>query len=187
MRDFKRMRTAVAVGCFAVVAAVIASVLPKGVVAAGNRVEAGSQASTPAASPRGQPGAKSTPAVAVEDAAKAHGKPLCAECGIIESVQRIDTPLNFTGWCDATEIALTQNSGKAFGRDFGADRESLRETVAAGIAATRSSTKDVVTTKHRIVVRLRNGSRQVFEEAAPRMVHVGDRMVVIAGAPRTDG
>jgi hypothetical protein len=45
----------------------------------------------------------------------------------------------------------------------------------------------VVTTHHRIIVRMRNGSRQVFEESTPRMVNVGDRMVVIAGAQRSTG
>jgi hypothetical protein len=158
--------------------------LPKS-VAAGNRVEAAMRPPTIQAYPANEPATR--PALLVEEPGKARGKPICAECGIIESVQRIDTPMQFTGWCDATEIARTQNSGKAFGRDFRADRESLRETVAAAIAESRDTTKDAVTTRHRIVVRLRNGSRHVFEEAAPRMVHVGDRMVVIAGAPRTNG
>jgi len=106
---------------------------------------------------------------------------------VVESMQQIDTRLEFTGWCDAAEIARSQNSGNAFGREFGGDRESLRETVAAASAATRSTTKDVVTTRHRIVVRLRNGKRQIFDESAPRMVNVGDRIVVIAGATRTNG
>ena len=182
--DFQPMRAAVALACAAVVVAVIAWALPKG-VAAGNRVEAVIRAPATEAYRAGDAAAR--PAMAIDDAGKAPGKPTCTECGIIESVQRIDTPLKFTGWCDAAEVARTQNSGKAFGRDFRADRESLRETVAAALAATRSSTKDVVTTKHRIVVRLRNGSRQVFEENTPRMVRVGDRMMVIAAAPRAHG
>ena len=111
----------------------------------------------------------------------------CAECGVVESMQQIDTRLEFTGWCDAAEIARSQNSGDAFGRGFRRDRESLRETVAAAIAANRSTTKDGVTTRHRIVVRMRNGKRQIFDESAPRMVNVGDRIVVIAGAARSNG
>ena len=181
---FQPMRAAATLACAAVVVAVVAWALPKGVLA-GNRAEAVIRAPVAEAYRAGD--AAGRPAAVVDDASKTSGKPICAECGVIESVQRIDTPLKFTGWCDAAEVALTQNSGKAFGRDFRADRESLRETVAAGIAATRSSTKDIVTTKHRIVVRLRNGSRQVFEEAVPRMVRVGDRMVVIAGAPPANG
>jgi hypothetical protein len=181
--EFKPTRAAVALACFAVVAAVLAWALPKG-VAAGYRVEA---IHAPAIGAHRAGEATARPAPAVDEPAKAHGKPICAECGIIEAVQKIETPLSFTGWCDAAEIARSQNSGRAFGRDFRSDRESLRESVAAAIAATHSSTKDAVTTRHRIVVRLRNGSRQVFEETAPRMVRVGDRMMVIAGAPRANG
>jgi hypothetical protein len=122
-----------------------------------------------------------------EEPDKGRGKAVCTECGIIEAVQSIDTPLKFTGWCDAAEVARTQTSGRAYGRDFRGDRESLRETVAAAIATSRTSTKDAVTTRHRIVVRMRNGSRQIFEESTPRMVKVGDRMVVIAGTHGANG
>jgi hypothetical protein len=36
-----------------------------------------------------------------------------------------------------------------------------------------------VTTRHRIVVRCQR-QRQIFDESAPRMVNVGDRIVIIA-------
>ena len=178
--QFKPARVAVTLACVAAVAAMLIGALPKG-VAAGNGVEGAMRPTVMQPSPVNEPATR--PALLVEEPGKARGKAVCAECGIIESVQRIETPMQFTGWCDATEIARTQNSGKAFGRDFRADRESLRETVTMALAANRSTTKDAVTTRHRIVVRLRNGSRHVFEEATPRMVNVGDRMVVIAGAP----
>ena len=187
-RDFKPTQAAVALAGVAVVAAAIAWTLPKG-IAAGNPVEPlryARYAPTTQIYRSDEPAAKQPverSAISSDEPGRASGKAVCAECGIIESVQRIETPLKFTGWCDAAEIARTQNSGKGFGRDFRADRESLRETVAVAIAATHNSTKDAVTARHRIVVRLRNGSRQVFEETAPRLVRVGDRMVVIAGAP----
>lgn len=158
---------------------------PEGTGAAGHRVEAVARASMREGDRLDPTAAR--PASPAEDAGKARGKAVCAECGIIEAVQRIDTPLKFTGWCDAAEIARTQSSGRAYGRDFRADREALSETVAAAIATSRTSTRDAVTTRHRIVVRMRNGSRQIFDESMPRMVNVGDRMVVIAGAQRTSG
>jgi hypothetical protein len=168
--------------------------LPKGATAGGttgaapadHRVAVVSRASTHEGVRPGEVAAR--PALAApEEPGKARGKAICAECGIIEAVQRIDTPLKFTGWCDAAEITRTQSSGRAYGRDFRGDRESLRETVTAALAASRTSTKDAVTTWHRIVVRMRNGSRQIFDESTPRMVNVGDRMVVIAGAHRSNG
>lgn len=179
-----RAQWAVALTVLAAIAAGIGWALPKG-AAAGDRVQAAMRSPATEASRVAPPWARA--AVRVEEADKARGKASCAECGVIESVQRIETRMAFTGWCDAVEIARTQTSGSAFGRDFRGDRESLPETVAAAIAAVRDTTKDAVTTRHRIVVRLRDGRRQVFDEAAPRMVHVGDRIVVIAGAPRTSG
>jgi hypothetical protein len=119
--------------------------------------------------------------------AKARTKPLCAECGIIEAVQRIDMPLKFTGWCDAAETVRTQNDGHGLWPRLPRGPRIASETVAAAHRSSRASTKDAVITRHRIVVRMRNGSRQIFDESTPRMVNVGDRMVVIAGAPRTNG
>jgi len=177
-------RVATAIACLAALVAVTIVVLPKRVAA--GQAESAIRPSTSAGYRADDAAAR--PALLVEDPVKARGKALCAECGIIESVQRIETPMAFTGWCDATELARAKNSGKSFGREYHADGEPLRDTVAAAIAESRGTTKDAVTTRHRIVVRLRNGSRQVFEEASPRMVHVGDRMVVIAGAtPKTNG
>jgi len=181
----------VGVAALASVAAVaaLAWALPKGATAGATAAAAPRVVAVTRASLR--QGDRPTPAAAsaalADDPGKARGKPLCAECGIIEAVQRIDTPLKFTGWCDAAEIARTQNEGRAYGRDFRTDRESLSESVAAAIATSRASTKEAVVTRHRIVVRMRNGSRQIFDESTPRMVNVGDRMVVIAGAPRTNG
>ena len=183
---------ALALACVAAAAA-MAWTVPRGATAgategtgtAGHRVEAVARASMRDGDRPEQTAAR--PASPAEDAGKALGKAACVECGIIEAVQRIETPLKFTGWCDAAEIARTQSSGRAYGRDFRADRESLSETVAAAIATSRTSTRDAVTTRHRIVVRMRNGSRQIFDEPTPRMVNVGDRMVVIAGAHRTNG
>jgi len=181
-------RAAVAFAYLAVVAGVVGWSSPKGIAASDAvqvaihhpdsrvaRVEKNATSVHPTAAPEAQ------------EESRQRGKASCAECGVIESMQQIDTRLEFTGWCDAAEIARTQNSGNAFGRGFSGDRESLRETVAAAIAANRSTTKDVVTTRHRIVVRLRNGKRQIFDESAPRMVNVGDRIVIIAGATRTNG
>ena len=183
----KLAQTAAVVAGVIGIAAVAAWSLPK-VMAAGASVserQTATRATVTGPHRPGEPTAR--PAILTDDPIKSHGKPLCHECGIIEALQRIETPLKFTGWCDATEIARTTNSGRAYGRDFRVDQEPLPDTVAAAIAASRSTTKEATTTRHRIIVRLRNGSRQVFEEAMPRTVNVGDRMVVIAGVSRASG
>ncbi len=179
----KRARAMIAFAYFAAIAAVVGWSSPKGIAAG----EVHLAMRLPDSGAYRTPVPRATPVPATQEATKPRGKASCAECGRIESIQRIETRLEFTGWCDAAEIAQSQNSGNAFGHGFRGDRESLRESVAAGIAANQSTTKDLVTTRHRITVRLRDGKRQVFDEATPRMVNVGDRIVVIAGAPRTSG
>ena len=52
---------------------------------------------------------------------------------------------------------------------------------ASVIADGRGRKKVAIDTRHQIVVRFRDGSKQVFDEATPRSLHVGDRIVVIAG------
>jgi hypothetical protein len=69
------------------------------------------------------------PANATLSISKPRSRRKCPECGVVESVQKIDT-------------------------------------------------------HHQIVVRLRDGTKQVFDETTPRTLRVGDRIMVIA---RTDG
>ena len=112
-------------------------------------------------------------------AAKPRSKVNCAGCGVIESVQRIDTHHVLMEECNAGDFAGLRNAGHAFGggRD---DVESLADTVASVIVDRQGRTKVAVTSRHRIVVRFRDGSKQLFDEATPRTLQVGDRIQVIA-------
>ena len=65
------------------------------------------------------------------------------------------------------------------GRD---DVESLADTVAVTIAGEHRVKKVAVAARHQIVVRFRDGTRHVFDEATPRTLRVGDRINVIAVA-----
>ena len=72
-------------------------------------------------------------------------------------------------------------------------RRSLRRRIRlptpwpSVIADGRGRKKVTVNTRHQIVVRFRDGSKQVFDEATPRSLHVGDRIVVIAGTEQSEG
>ena len=101
------------------------------------------------------------------------------------AVLRIDTPVPVMAGCYAGD-------GPAFhGRLINAgglyDTDSLADTVASVIADGRGRKKVTVNTRHQIVVRFRDGSKQVFDEATPRSLHVGDRIVVIAGTQAAEG
>jgi hypothetical protein len=178
---FKSGRVAAAIAFLAAVAAVTIWALPRGIVA--GRAEAA--VSPPISARSDEPVAR--PALLVEDPSKPRAKATCAECGIIESVQRIETPMAFTGWCDETEIARTQNSGKSFGREYGADREPLRDTVAAAIAESRGTTKE----PSRLGIASLSGcaTDRGRSSTKPRREWFtwATRIVVIAGASKTHG
>jgi len=124
-----------------------------------------------------------SPASSALSTAKPRAKVSCAECGVIVAVLRIDTPVPVMAGCYASD-------GPAFhGRLISAgglyDTDSLADTVASVVADGRGRKKVTIDTRHQIVVRLRDGSKQVFDEATPRNLHVGDRMVIIAGTEQT--
>ena len=120
--------------------------------------------------------AESSPAIG-----KTRSRMKCAGCAVVESVQRIDTYHAHMAVCDAGDSPRYLNGSNNFagrGRD---SVEWLADTVASVIARERSGKKVTVSTRHRMVVRFRDGSKEVFDEATPRNLQIGDRILVIAG------
>jgi len=123
-----------------------------------------------------------SPAASTLATGKLRAKVSCAGCGVIVALLRIDTPVPVMAGCYAADgPALPDRLMNARGLY---DADSLANTVASVIADGRGRKKVTVNTRHQIVVRFRDGSKQVFDEATPRSVHVGDRIVVIAGTER---
>jgi outer membrane lipoprotein SlyB len=111
----------------------------------------------------------------------------CGQCGVIESVRRIDKREEMMGWCAVGEIAATRIPGSLID---GGERQALvtlADTVAGVIVGDLGAKKVRVTSRHQIVVRFRDGSRHVFNEETPRTLRVGDRIQVIAGAAAPNG
>lgn len=121
--------------------------------------------------------------VAPEEAAagKARAGGDCSGCGVVESVRHIDTYVEIMEGCRPSE-----GTGP-LGRDYSLDDgrrsgvEPLTDIAATAVAAKRGAKRFSVTTRHQIVVRFRNGSRQVLNESTPRALHEGERVIVIAG------
>lgn len=129
-------------------------------------------------------GVRSTP---VRMTGNARNKANCEECGVIESVRRIDKREEMMGWCAVGEIAATRIPGSLID---GGERQALvtlADTVAGVIVGDLGAKKVRVTSRHQIVVRFRDGSRHVFNEETPRTLRVGDRIQVIAGAAGASG
>jgi hypothetical protein len=111
----------------------------------------------------------------------------CAGCGVVEAVRHIETYVEIMEGCQRSE------SASPLGPDYSLDGgprnsvEPLKDIVAAAAVGKRGAKKFSVVTRHQIVVRFRNGSRQVLNESTPRALHEGERVIVIAGLGSTGG
>ena len=131
--------------------------------------------------------ANSAPASAIADVAPpaanpgggaARRKARCAGCGVVESMRRVDRRELASGACfmtDADRFPYQGGSG-----DGGT--ATLADVVEGVLAGRPGALKMKVTSSYQIVVRFRDGSRRVFDEATARALQSGERIEVIAGA-----
>ena len=105
------------------------------------------------------------------------GKAPCAGCGVVESVRRIDRSEIVGDVCAATDFNRFGVTGSA--RDGGATQ--LADVIDRALAGRNGAKRMTVSSRYQIVIRLRDGSRRVFDEATARTMQTGERVVVIAG------
>jgi hypothetical protein len=178
----RRLRIGIALIYFTGLTGIVGCTLPDGGAAAGHGAEFPTRLQNAPLSDDAVVAEKQTLATR-----KTRSAVNCSGCGVVESVQRIDTRDDLMGECNAGEFAMTRTGGTLLFGEGGRDNlEALADIVAVGVAGETRAKKSIVTTRHQIVVRLRDGSKQVFDEAAPRTVRVGDRITVIAAARESD-
>jgi outer membrane lipoprotein SlyB len=167
-------------------AAIVGWSLPKADPAApaGPRAESAMQVQVPDG---GAPATAVEAPASVQSPRNARSRVNCDGCGVIESVRRIDTRDEIMEWCTIGNITGTRVPGNPIGSDERAELASLADMAAGVIDGDRRARKFRVTTRHQIVVRLRDGSRQVFDENSPRTLHEGERVNVIAGSTAGNG
>ena len=83
--------------------------------------------------------------------------------------------------CPASEGAGFPRRGYGLDDSRPSRIEPLADIVATAAVAKPGAKRFAATTRHQIVVRFRNGWRRVLNEATPRALHEGDRVIVIAG------
>lgn len=118
------------------------------------------------------------PSAAKPGAGAVRRKGRCAGCGVVESMRRVDRRELASGACfmaDADRFPYQGSSG-----DGGL--ATLADTVDGVLAGRPGALKTKVTSSYQIVVRFRDGSRRVFDEATARALQSGERIEVIAGA-----
>jgi outer membrane lipoprotein SlyB len=105
----------------------------------------------------------------------------CADCGVVESMTRVDRQETLGGVCSfahSDRRGITENTYD--GGEYGGTA-TLVDTVESVVAGRPSTRHSKIASSHRFVVRLRDGSRHVFDEATGRTLHAGERIQVIAG------
>ena len=107
----------------------------------------------------------------------------CAGCGVVESVRRIDRQESIGGVC-AYESAYSDSFWVTENVYDGGEYSGIATFLdtAAGTLAGRSTGGTIkVTTSYQLVIRLRDGSRHVFDQATRGTLHLGERIYMIAG------
>lgn len=145
--------------------------------ATGKPVAARVRVDSPAA-----PRAKAAPAAAPAQVASAQAvKAICAECGVIESVRAVDTKGEGTGLGAVGGAVVGGVVGNQIGHGTGNKVATVAGAVGGAVAGHQIEKYMKSGKSYEIVVRLENGSSQVFHEAAAPTWHTGDRVKVING------
>lgn len=117
----------------------------------------------------------------------ARSRATCAECGVVESVQTVHGREVVIGACTIGDIDETRIPGSVINAAARMGPRPIADTIAGAIVGNRGATTVVLTTRHQIVVRFRDGSRRVLDERTPRTLRVGERIQVIEGATGASG
>ncbi len=105
----------------------------------------------------------------------------CAGCGVVESVSRIDLRGFASFVCSSDDFdRLRMGTVEEDGGEPGG-ASPLSDIVEGVLTARVAGRSVIIASRYQIVVRFRDGSRRVFDEATARALRSGERILVIAG------
>jgi outer membrane lipoprotein SlyB len=122
------------------------------------------------------------PSTPAREPGSARSRATCAECGVVESVQTIYVREVVIGACTIGDSEETRIPGSLINAAARTGQRPIAATIAGAIVGNRGATTVMLTTRHQVVVRFRDGSRLVLDERTPRTLRVGERIQVIEGA-----
>ena len=114
--------------------------------------------------------------------AQVAGKAGCAECGVIESVQEIDTKGQGTGLGGVGGAVVGGLLGNQVGGGRGKDVMTVVGAVGGAVAGNEVEKRVKATTSYEITVRLNDGSSRVISEASAPTWRIGDKVKIVNGA-----
>ena len=120
-------------------------------------------------------------------ASNAPAHPVCAECGVIESVRAVARQGQATGLGLVGGAVVGGLVGNQIGGGHGRDAMTVVGAVGGAVAGNQIEKNARTTHSYEIVVRLNNGSRRVFHEANAPVWRPGDRVRIVDGVIRSNG
>ena len=105
----------------------------------------------------------------------------CAGCGVVETMSRIDRRGSASDVCTAANFDHYWRAGMPEPGGEWLGGSTLSDTVEGALTGRPVARSVIIGSSHQIVIRLRDGSRRVFDEATARALRPGERMQVIAG------
>lgn len=105
----------------------------------------------------------------------------CTGCGVVETMSRIDRRGSAGDVCSSANFDHLWTAGTAaYGGEW-SGASTLSDTVKSALSGRPVARSVIIASSYQIVIRLHDGSHQVFDEATARSLRSGERVQVIAG------
>lgn len=112
---------------------------------------------------------------------------ICAQCGVIESMQEINTKGKGTGLGVVGGAVVGGLIGNQIGNGRGNDLATVAGVVGGAVAGNQIEKSAKSTKSYDITIRFDDGSSNVIHEAYPSAWRLGDRVKVVNGVIRSNG
>lgn len=114
-------------------------------------------------------------------------KPMCAECGVIDSVREIEKPGKASGGGAIGGAIVGGVLGHQVGGGRGRDVMTVLGAVGGGVAGNQIEKNVTQSREYQITVRLEDGSSRVITQTTPPNWRTGDKVKVVNGVIQSNG
>lgn len=114
-------------------------------------------------------------------------KPICNECGVIDSISEIKKEGQGSGGGAIGGAVVGGVLGHQVGRGTGRDLATVLGAIGGGLAGNAIEKKAKTSSEFRIVVRFEDGSTRTYPSATVPSWRIGDKVKVINGVIQANG
>lgn len=114
-------------------------------------------------------------------------KPICNECGVIDSISEVKKEGEGSGGGAIGGAVVGGVLGHQVGRGTGRDLATVLGAIGGGLAGNAIEKKAKTSSEYRIVVRFEDGSTRTYPSATVPGWRIGDKVKVINGVIQANG